>query len=103
MGQWRGIRNGKSYKLSYPNDICNKLEYIYSSNTNDYWETGTCRRHTKLNVKNYSDYGFWTPFREGLTVKGRLVEDNIEVDWKHHQIKAKEDAKRDIKSTKRKS
>lgn len=105
--QWFGTRNNKTYPFKYPKDICNTLRYIYSSPTNDYWSThlkvGTCRRHDKLNVLNYQDFDMWTPFREGLQVNCVLIGEMLEVNWKLHQIKAKEDAKRDSKSIRRES
>lgn len=102
-GQWYGIRNNKMYPFKYARDVCNTIKYIYSSNTNDYWPVGTCRKHDKLFVKNYQDFDLWTPFREGLMVKCVLIGEILEVIWKDHQIKAKADAKRHIKSTRRES
>lgn len=95
--QWYGIRNNKKYPFKYDNTTCDKISYIYSSPTNDYWPIGTCRKHNMLKALNVPDYGFWTPFREGLTVKGTLIDNYIHVDWNIHQIKAKQHAKTDSK------
>ena len=87
-GKWVGIRNGKSYPINVPKDVCNTIAYIFSSPTNDKWPIGTPRKHEKLNVDNYLDYGYWSAFREGFKFNGIISRSVIMVDWKDHQKRA---------------
>jgi len=94
---WIGIgHDKKEHIIDLPINVCNTLEYIYSSETNDYWPVGTPRRHVKLNVKNYNDFGLWQPFKEGLLFKGYISNDKIIPNWKQHQKQAKEEYERNI-------
>jgi len=89
-GRWYGIRNNKKYIVNIPINICNILYYIFSSHTNDKWPVGTVKTHTKLNQKDYIDYGWWTPFKQGITIKGVLnAASRIDVNWKLQQTVSK--------------
>lgn len=90
-GKWYGKKLLKWYPIHIPVNMCDKLEYIFSSKANDYWEEGTLKKHTKLNRVGYVDRGFWTPFRQGLRFRGTLMNGIIYVDWKHHQAMLKKE------------
>lgn len=91
-GVWYGNRSGKKYIVNIPKDICNKLKYYFSSETNDYYPIGTPRTHDKLNQKDYIDYGWFVPFKKGIVIKGVLnAANHIDVNWKlQHTISKRE-------------
>lgn len=86
----KGVKTEESFEIIIPKDINNKIRYFFSSIINDYWPTGTPRKHEKLHVDNYVDDGNFCPFNEGLEFKGILVNNKISVDWSYHQKVAKE-------------
>jgi hypothetical protein len=82
---WYGRTTTKRYPILIPKDKCNELRYIFTSKTNDHWGEGVPKKHSKLFVDNYNDFGFWTPFRQGLEFEGILINNVIHVDWNKHQ------------------
>jgi hypothetical protein len=86
---WYGVRNNKQYKIDIPKDILNRIVYIFSTPLNDHYPVGTCRKHEKLHLTDYQDFGFWSPFKDGITLKGVLIKDTIYINWKCQETVSK--------------
>lgn len=89
---WYGVCNKGNFPIRIPLSICNQIRYYFSSATNDYYILGTPRKHDKIHVEDYVDYGFFVPFKEGFEFTGKInANGKIVVDWKDHQERVKKE------------
>lgn len=75
---WYAVKANNKYIIEIDDNLCNKFEYLYSSNTNNYYPNYTIKKYD-INP-NRKHYGFWTILRPQLVIKGFIKNNKFILD-----------------------